>query len=126
MSSTYRLICMAHDPAIVIDRDHPTLTDALAALLSDEITEAHPHCLLLIGRWSGGLIEVTCADLRHADHRGHRTVDAAFLRVVLAAYQAVESVADPDGLLGALNRLPTCWGAERIRPLRYELGVSGG
>ncbi len=54
MSSTYRRICLSHQPPLVLDEDYSPAGDRVPPIQPDE----HINCKLGIGRWSGGLIEV--------------------------------------------------------------------
>lgn len=106
MSSTYRLICMSHDPALVIydnEWNNPGLAADAAVERFVSPADRHQHCRLMIGRWSGGLFEVGC--VRNSKHPGvyHPTtdewVDLAWLRlIVISGAEAVEQA-----------KLPTCW-----------------
>lgn len=57
MSSTYRRICLNHNPPLVLEED----------LFQHRITgelrhEAHPGCSMAVGRYSAALIEVWLPD----------------------------------------------------------------
>lgn len=59
MSSNYQLICVSHSPALLAGEEYPNTSDLAWAerALVDGI-EDHLHCTLVLGRWSGGLIEI--------------------------------------------------------------------
>jgi hypothetical protein len=52
MSSSYRRICLAHEPPLVID--DTTCTDTVPPVQHVD----HPDCPTGLARWSGGLIEL--------------------------------------------------------------------
>lgn len=123
MSSYYHLLCMAHDPAIVIDvsANHPE--QALAAIADRTTRDAlreHPHCPLMIGRYSAAMIELCCPGSQHDHPRSDKWEDTALLRVVAVAAMQEPSKAMIQAL-EALGRLASCWAPERLRRLRYEL-----
>lgn len=117
MSSIYRILCLSRDPAIdASPHDVNNHDEALAMLTS---LEGHPHCDLVIGRYSYPLIEVTCPP---SSDRGHVhsvpvSIDTPWLRLLLAA-----GAAAPDPALTlAIKGLPRCWSSERVMRLAHEL-----
>ena len=56
MSSTYRVLCLSHDPAIVAADDYQRPETAEAAI-TEGIAE-HAGCDLVIGRYSYPLVEL--------------------------------------------------------------------
>ncbi|GIE30153.1 hypothetical protein Ait01nite_031980 [Actinoplanes italicus] len=126
MSSDYRLLCMAHDPAIVIDIDATRPEIALAAILdrgAHEALRAHAHCPLLVGRYSYPLVEVCCPGSQHDHHpRLDKWIDASLLKVAALAWMQGPS----EAMSAALSRLPRCWEPIRLGRLRYELGIEEG
>lgn len=117
VSSTYRIICLSHDPALVVEEpEWQGMPDALAGLAAG--LPGHPSCELLVGRFSYPLVEV-CCPRQHSNgplHRGFHPhsdewVDASWLRLVLLAG------ADVAGR----SRLRPCWTYERAHRLRAEL-----
>lgn len=135
MSSLYRVLCVSHDPAILIDRAEWATASELEAALADvagcELLQGHERCDLLGGRYSYPLIEVYCPPARDDvprqprqpwhPHSGH-WVDAAFLRLALAAqveWPAQDLAKEP-------YFVPGCWSSDRVRRLRLELGMATG
>lgn len=123
MSSTYRLLCLSHDPALVAG-EYSSREEAEDA--ARDGVEDHPRCDLLIGRYSYPLVEVGCPPSvgrlregpdRHTVHSLTQWVDVVWLRL-LAAVQQGES-----GPLQALTSGPilSCWSPERLRRIRDEL-----
>lgn len=116
MSSTYRAICLAHNPAIVDNADWtnwPPLSAAIADPHSG-IRRHHPTCRLLIGRWSGALVEVICPAGHTPCHpTSDETVDASWLRLL--------ALSDPTAYQAA--QIHPCWTRVMARRLRYELGL---
>lgn len=115
MSSTYRLICLSHDPGIELGTEWQSgaggRNTAIGALLtrtgSDEIT-AHARCDMVIGCYSYPLGEVGyVANGEHVEWIGVQWVTA--LAIALDA---------SPGL-----RLPSGWTVERVQRLRPHLGL---
>lgn len=122
MSSSYRILCLSHDPALVIDGLAWDRRDGVLGVLRQESLSVflpdHFRCDLLITRSSGGLVEIGCPP--HDRHpRDAQWLDAWAARLVLAAFDAPQ---DP-ALRAALDRLPPCWSYRRLDRLRDELGV---
>lgn len=132
MSSVYRILCVSHDPALVLKpeyqsgRDGRTLA-AHAAAHPDEYEElaAHANCDLLVGRYSYPLVEVGCPappkdkTPSHYPYHPHacKWVDAKWLRLLLHAKQQ-----DGETPLGkAAADVDGCWSASRLDRLRHEL-----
>lgn len=127
MSSTYRILCISHDPALITgDYDTP---EAAAAAITAGVPK-HPHCDLLIGRYSYPLVEVGCPP-SHPRRPGqgvgcypHATtewVDVAWLRMLAAVHQSGNEE------MRAVTSSPQAlrhWPWERLRRLRDELNLS--
>ena len=130
MSSTYKILCLSHDPAIVLgwpefqsgQGGHLTSVEAV-----QRGVEGHPGCDLLVGRYSSPLIEVCCpspasgpkpAGVRCC-HSQAQWVDADWLRLAALAYE------EPDGsqFRKAVERVAPCWTKVRLCRLRAELGL---
>lgn len=132
MSSYYRLLCLSHDPAIVIDGDDRSRDTAIARAHAG--VPDHVGCDLLIGRYSAPLVEVCCPTRTapgptpawHPGWRWHAQpiwADAALLRLALLAIER----ADGDEAIGrAIRQLPECWSWTRLRRLAPELDVTLG
>jgi len=125
MSTSYRILCLSHDPAIILEPNWAGFDQALAAATDPakhvEIAN-HAECDLLVGTWRGGLFLITCPPRPHPREDGHHRLpvggDIDWLRLLSAAYQA--ELPDPR-LTAALKRLPECWSAERVYRLRHLL-----
>lgn len=124
MSSTYRILCLSHDPAIESDRDYSSpgeAADAIAFRL-----EGHPDCDLAVGRYSLPLIEVGCPPRRHRSagpnclHSETEWVDVGVLRLLAVALRST----DPDARQAAEDARLRCWPLERLRRLRRDLDLS--
>jgi hypothetical protein len=123
MSSVYRIFCLSHDPAIVLEEEFRSDTDAEAAITVG--LDSHPDCDFLIGRFSYPLIEVGCPN-RTRNHAGgvfhpRKTmwVDAIWLKLLYLAQNA-----DEDRIERKLVEeapILSCWGPERLRRLRHVL-----
>lgn len=130
MSSTYRVLCMSHDPALTIDVDFSSSSEAVAAVLNvsggdvDYRLASHAQCDLLIGRFSYPLVEVCCVGrpglTKHPrlQHPGDKWVDAQWLRLMYGAMGATGQLGEAADAIAA-----TCWTWPRISRLRCELGI---
>jgi hypothetical protein len=122
VSSTYRILCLSHDPAIDYGeyRSSEDAEDAIA----DGIPE-HARCDLLIGRYSYPLVEVGCPATRHqpahlrCHHGGTVWVDADWLRLLTAARQSGD-----EAVQAAASKIRQhCWTSQRLDRLHDELGL---
>jgi len=127
VSSTYRILCLNHDPAIVIDRDWSSPNDAMAAATDPGHAglDDHLRCDLLVGRWSGGLCEIGCPPSIGPEakcsshHRNEHWVDLDWLRLLAAALDSSE-----PAVTAAVKELTSpyhCWRRERVQRLRSVL-----
>lgn len=123
MSSTYRVLCLSHDPATAHGR-HDTAEEALDAIAAG--LEQHPDCDLLVGRYAYALVEVACPasrDQRHTPrclaHGGPKWAGSDLLRLLVVVYQS------PDGVARAAARCNAfrCWTERRLHRLRIELDI---
>ncbi|WP_405479815.1 hypothetical protein [Streptomyces anulatus] len=123
MSSTYRVLCLSHAPAIVIDRDFNTPDDAVDGVVS--LVTEHPHCDLMIGRYSSPLIEVACLSYAYrgggpgCSHKHGKWVESEWLRLLALAYDSM----DPRVAEAAKKGRFSCWTPDRLRRLHPELGI---
>jgi hypothetical protein len=126
VSSNYHLICLGHDPALVIGSEfgHDEITRLTSR--DHEALDTHQHCDIMAGRWSGALVEVGCYGITLGDRRGckgyHRGVtwtDKDWLHLLHAATTPPNRV-DDDTLRSFTSQ---CWPLDRLRRLRYHLGL---
>jgi hypothetical protein len=126
MSSDYHVLCMNHDPALMIDHEWAHSADAAAAIKarrSDGPLGEHRSCDLLIGRYSAALVEVCCPGGEHPlgrirMHINERWVDVAWLRLLYHAYASSDLV-----VAEAVTPLGDCWSRNRLVRLRGPLGI---
>lgn len=125
MSSTYYILCLSHDPATT-HGEYRTPEEAETAITAG-IT-GHPHCDLLIGRYSYPLVEAGCPASRNQPaqlrccHGATVWADADVLRLLAAGYQSQD-----EAVLEATKQFEFhCWSWERVRRLRDELGIELG
>jgi hypothetical protein len=127
LSSAYHLLCLSHDPAIVVDYDFTY--DGIKALASrdHEALRDHADCDIVAGRFSYPLIEVGCFGLNlggrrdaKAYHRGIIWTDTDWLRLLHAARTPPGVVGDDILRLNSFR----CWPPERLNRLRNELGLA--
>jgi hypothetical protein len=114
----YQLLCLNHDPAIILDQEWHSgsgtaIPDALAAITNPP--GEHRNCDLIIGRYSYPLVEVCCPG-NHGPytHTDPRWIDACWLRLLLAASRVPE-------LAEQCQRTSLCWPPQRLDRLRHEL-----
>mgnify|MGYP001600286168 CR=1 FL=1 len=129
MSSTYSVLCLSHDPAIIVHDPGYNRPEQAEAAIATGIT-GHPHCDLMIGRYSYPLVELGCPDSRHQPplvptgrgcyHSGTQWTDTEWLLLLAAAYQS----SDPDVRKAATDGRHGCLPWERLRRLRDELGIT--
>lgn len=118
MAGTYAILCLSHDPATRA-RYFSTPEDA-AAQVAAGLPE-HPHCDLMIGRYSGALLAMGCPPVRcPATVIGHHRVqwaDTPWLRVLAATHGS----SNPDVQRQLLQPELGCWTPARLFRLRMEM-----
>ena len=130
MSSTYSILCLSHDPAIIVHDPGYNRPEQAEAAIHDGIN-GHETCDLMIGRFSYPLVEVGCP--RSADqpeslrpgvlrcyHGGTKWAEKEWLILLAAAYQSDDQAVRKAVKAGSHSCLP--W--ERLRRLRVELGIT--
>jgi hypothetical protein len=131
MSSDYDVLCVSHTPAIRIEIDEGggRPETAIEVVRTSQLG-GHPNCDLLVGRWSGALIEIACPGMNgrpgdgqphfHAGgwHRDAIWADAGLLHV---AAVAVELAENDVRIEAAVKALPMCWTPDRLRSLAERL-----
>lgn len=122
MSSRYEAICLNHSPALAVESGWTSPAAALAAVetRTGDLAE-HADCDLLIGRYSYPLIEVCCPP--HQPHAEPRWIDAAWLRLTLAAYTIQRDAPAVNDAIERLANVARCWQPERIQGLRRLLDM---
>ena len=131
MSSSYRILCLSHDPAVVAadgdasgdwNRPEPAESAITAGI------DGHEHCDLMITRYSGALVELGCPQSHPKRdgqagkclHRSTQWASIAWIRLLLVAQRepagtVVRGMADVAGV--------RCWTPTRMERLRAELGI---
>ena len=123
MSSTYRILCLSHDPATT-HGEYTTPEDAEHAISGG--LEGHPNCDLAIGCYSYPLVEVGCPPsggqpaTLGCNHGVTRWMDGDWLIVLTVAYEST----DPAIRKAAKASGHSCWPWERLRRLRAEFGLA--
>jgi hypothetical protein len=123
VSSNYHLLCLSHDPAIVIDCDF-RLDEVEAVTREHEAPAGHQDCDIVAGRFSCPLIEAGCfgrtlrgpSGCKGIHHRGPIWTDSNVLRLLHYAAPSVDQETLRPFVTG-------CWPLERLRRLRRELGI---
>lgn len=122
MSSTFYVLCVSHDPAI-LSTEHRTGGDAAETIKTG--SDLHPGCDLVIEEVSGGPVEIGCppADSRGSGsrcyHQDVRWTDVEWLRLLSRAYTST----DPKVVEAVRRGRFTCWPQERLHRLRGSLGI---
>ncbi|MFJ8727787.1 hypothetical protein [Streptomyces sp. NPDC093269] len=124
MSSTYRILCLSHDPALTIDTpDYNRPEQAEEAIRAG--IDGHTTCDLAIGRYSYPLVDLGCpasrdqpAQLR-CHHGSTIWTDKDWLLLLAAAYQSDDPTMQQAIKAGHHDCLP--W--ERLQRLRNELDL---
>lgn len=117
MSSIYRVICLSHDPAIVLHDREPSSHVEAADFREEMLAGDHASCDLVVGRYSYPMIEVTCFETSRHVHREPKVWDSSVLALASAARTA-------GGLLMLLGQkvCAPCWSSPtRLVTLRNEL-----
>lgn len=123
MSSTYRILCLSHDPATT-HGEHHTAGDAEHAISTG--VDGHPNCDLAIGRYSYPLVELGCPSSGDqpatlgCHHGNTKWIDREWLLLLTAAHQSTDP-AIREAVEGSGH---SCWPWERLRRLRAELGIA--
>lgn len=132
MSSSYRAICLSHDPAIEIYgddyddlkwSDRETGLGALARRTGD--LAAHKNCDLVLGAYSYPLVQICCPANSHRTpgtrvgapcwHNNDQWMDVGWLRLLVAA------LSEPTPATTAVlsrRQIDPCWVPERVNRLR--------
>lgn len=133
MSSNYSVLCLSHDPAIIVHDPGYNRPEQAEAAIRDGV-DGHADCDLMIGRYSYPLIEIGCPaasgrpkHLRPSVvtcyHGSTVWIDRDWLWILAAAYQS------PDPAMRAAieqGHQQQCLPWERLRRLRVELGFTVG
>ena len=121
MSSTYYLLCLSHDPALLCG-EYPSAIEAESAIAAG--VAEHTRCDVAIGRFSGALVEVGCPASRYQPaklgcrHGDTAMADADWLRLLASAYQSTD-----EAVVAAVRKSRFfCWPWDRLRRLDEELG----
>lgn len=121
MSSSYRVLCLSHDPATEAG-EYRTPQDAETAIA--EGIPGHPRCDLVIGRYSTPLVELGCPPSRLQTapaccHNSTVWIESRWLRLLALANDST----DPAIQDAALKARQGCLMPQRLTRLRDELGL---
>lgn len=126
MSSTYQLICMNHDPGIVVWDDHHQTFQPLEEKLKSDDPWEHSGCDVVIGRFSYPLIEVGCPwslgkYAYRCEHAATMWTEASWLKLLFL------HAVSPESSLSSLaptvfKSIPRCWTPGRVMKLRTFFG----
>lgn len=125
MSSTYRVLCLSHDPAIIVHDPGYSRPESAEEAIRTGIA-GHEACDLAIGRYSYPLVEFGCPASRDQQRKLRCThgsavwIESDWLRLLTAAYQSSDSSVRKVVEEGHHHCLP--W--DRLRRLRAELCIT--
>jgi hypothetical protein len=130
VSSNYSVLCLSHDPAIIVHDPGFNRPEQAEAAIRAGI-QGHEECDLAIGRYSYPLVELGCPTSRHQPdsrrpgalrcyHGNTQWTDKEWLLLLAAAYQSTDPAVREAAKEGYHHCLP--W--ERLRRLRVELGIT--
>lgn len=127
MSSTYHVLCVSHDPAIVVDGEGWNTAAEAVERAGDpgrfnDMAE-HVNCDLLVGRYSYPLVEVGCPP-REKSVTGCMHLHAQWVTVDWVRLLAASLDAESGSLRAAVEELTQrhrCWSRQRVERLRSEL-----
>lgn len=127
MSSVYRILCMSHDPAIIVsdaEWNGPAEAMERAGNPSQFAGMAeHQNCDLLVGRYSYPLVEVGCPPRENSAagcmHLHPQWIGVEWLRLLAASLDA--EAAPLREAVEELTRRCRCWSRQRVERLRSEL-----
>jgi hypothetical protein len=122
MSSQYRLICMSHDPALIIlDGEH---REQFTPDREDDRMADHPECDVMIGQFSYPLVAVGCFGLTiqgstecKSTHNQINWMDVDWLRLLYLASKGTVPVSIYQPLL------LRCWTMDRLYRLAPLMGI---
>lgn len=141
MSSTYRAICLSHDPGLMLDHPETSsvheIEDWVSRSRREHYWPGHERCDLVAGRYSYPLVEVFCpggVELSAAAGAPPRKCSHAdgwlpieLLRAIALLDSAVLTVTAKPGtgagaairaaLVGLQDAAGECWTSSRIRRL---------
>lgn len=121
MSSTYRVLCVSHDPSIRTEIEWSTGTNNVEAAqrVRDQGVPGHENCELVVGQYSYPLIEVGCLRKHHHGDGGNGWVAADWLRLLALAQSEPLGTAARE----VANSSPycLCWSPALLKRLRNEL-----
>jgi hypothetical protein len=116
MSSVYRYICLSHDPSIIIENiEYSDFDTTTGAILNKTKIHNHATCDLIVGRWSGGLVELVCPSCNYHGSSYQKWVSKDW--VLLLKRSIDKQVEVPRGLY-------RCWTAERVERMATLLEES--
>jgi hypothetical protein len=129
MSSTYGLICLNHDPGIEIgDHTIDYQPDSMLAAARNPTGDwvEHARCDLVMAAYSYPIVRIACPGETVSGagcgwHNQPRWVEAEWLRLLIAAYQAGGAV--PEAVIEPFAS--RCWKRERALRLGPVLGLAG-
>lgn len=126
MSSTYRILCLSHDPAVAAGSEWNTAAEAVERASDPgrfgDMAE-HVSCDLLVGRYSYPLVEVGCPP-REKSATGCMHLHAQWVSVEWTRLLAASLDAEAGPLRAAVEELTQrcrCWSRQRVERLRSEL-----
>jgi hypothetical protein len=128
VSSTYRVLCLNHHPALIAADGDWNRREFAETAIREGITD-HATCDLLIGRYSYPLVEVGCPGTsirpEHTPgctwHGATNWIDRDWLKLLWHAQQQ-----EGQPLLAAVGHQHEfrCWTPQRLDRIAAELGIT--
>ena len=127
MSSRYNWVCLTHDPAIEIERpEYQKFDEITGAILNRNKPEDHTKCDLIVGRWSGGMVEAVCPECQYHSTRYQKWVGLDWLRLLYRVWSfntpTLGGHVHPQLGISIPNSLTQCWHFDRLDKLFSMLG----
>lgn len=125
MSSRYNWICISHNPAIEIDNpEYQDFNQITGAVKNEDRPTGHKQCDLIVGRWSGGLVELMCPGCKYRKYHGsscQKWIDKDWLVLLLRAWEFNKP--KPGGSnsnyagIAIPSHLMQCWHPDRLNKI---------
>jgi hypothetical protein len=124
VSSDYRLVCLSHNPGLGIGTEYVSPDEAVSAL--GTMLPDHGDCDVVLGRWSGALVELGCLGGRRPGHGSLYHVVVLWTRAewLALALAVVQNGSHPESVVRVLERATRdCWTVDRLTRMRNLLAT---
>lgn len=128
MSSTYSVLCLSHDPALIAAEGNWYSPEEAEAAIRERThgLSDHAACDLLIGRYSYPLIEVGCPGSRVHEGRRCKSLHGPTKWTERSWLQLLYHAQQEPNVLGAVTDRHelVCWTPGRLRRIAADLGIT--